>query len=285
MQYYTSGLPWNENFGGIEHPHRYNGKEFVEMHGLDEYDSEARWYYPALGRTTTIDPLAEQYYNISPYAWCGNNMVNVIDPDGKRPIYSLEGDLLGTDETGLQGDAVFMDSKLFKQNMSSEIATSFDVGVDFLSEESFKKFTNNFSNLSSRPDWDGYITLKEANDWYRNGNGQALFADLGKIDLSGIASLGEKYVGQVKNFNLLFTSNSINAGLVYGTITLKRYPNHKVKAYSDFYDFDMKPWTNFRDCMRNIETIIGKKVAGEGIPYPIDFYGSQTLKPILPWIK
>ncbi len=52
------------------------------MHGLDEYDSEARWYYPAIMRTTTIDPLAEKYYSISPYAWCGGNPVNVIDPDG-----------------------------------------------------------------------------------------------------------------------------------------------------------------------------------------------------------
>ena len=37
-------------------------------------------------RTTTIDPLAEKYYSISPYAWCGNNSVRVVDPDG-RTIY------------------------------------------------------------------------------------------------------------------------------------------------------------------------------------------------------
>jgi hypothetical protein len=32
------------------------------MHSLDEYDSKARWYYPAICRTTTMDPLAEKYY-------------------------------------------------------------------------------------------------------------------------------------------------------------------------------------------------------------------------------
>ena len=53
------------------------------MHGLDEYDSEARWYYPAIMRTTTMDPLAEKYYDISPYAWCGNNPVLQVDPDGR----------------------------------------------------------------------------------------------------------------------------------------------------------------------------------------------------------
>ena len=56
---------------------------FVEMHGLDEYDSKARWYYPAICRTTTMDSHAERYYPTSPYAWCGNNFVRNVDLDGK----------------------------------------------------------------------------------------------------------------------------------------------------------------------------------------------------------
>ena len=82
MQYYPSGLPWAETAGASEQPWKYNGKEFVEMHGLDEYDSKARWYYPAICRTTTMDPLAEKYYSTSPYAWCGNNPVRFVDPSG-----------------------------------------------------------------------------------------------------------------------------------------------------------------------------------------------------------
>ncbi len=82
-QYYPSGLQWSEGTNTDIQPFKYNGKEFVEMHGLDEYDSEARWYYPAIMRTTTIDPLAEKYYSISPYVWCGNNPVRMVDPDGR----------------------------------------------------------------------------------------------------------------------------------------------------------------------------------------------------------
>ncbi len=52
------------------------------MHGLDEYDSYARWYYPAIMRTTTMDLLCEKYYSISPYAWCANNPVRFVDPTG-----------------------------------------------------------------------------------------------------------------------------------------------------------------------------------------------------------
>lgn len=52
------------------------------MHGLDEFDSQARMFYPAITRTTTMDPMAEMYYSVSPYAWVGNNPVNRIDPTG-----------------------------------------------------------------------------------------------------------------------------------------------------------------------------------------------------------
>ena len=82
-RYYPSGLPWSNDTGYDVGPYKYNGKEFIETHGLDEYDSQARWYYPAIMRTTTPDPHAENYYNISPYAWCGNNPVNRVDLDGR----------------------------------------------------------------------------------------------------------------------------------------------------------------------------------------------------------
>jgi len=49
---------------------------------LDSYDFLARTYDPILARFTTMDPLCEKYYSISPYAYCGNNPVRYIDPTG-----------------------------------------------------------------------------------------------------------------------------------------------------------------------------------------------------------
>ena len=60
------------------------------MHGLDLYDYEARHYDAAIGRFTTVDPMAEKYYSISPYAYCGNNPVNRIDPNGQEFTDSLQ---------------------------------------------------------------------------------------------------------------------------------------------------------------------------------------------------
>jgi len=86
-QYYPSGLPWASNSG--DNPwmqnKKYNGKEFVEMHGLDEYDYHARGMYPALMRFTTQDPLLEDYPEISPYAYCLNNPLRYNDPSGMSP--------------------------------------------------------------------------------------------------------------------------------------------------------------------------------------------------------
>ncbi len=38
----------------------------------------------------SVDPLAEKYYSISPYSFCGNNPVNRIDKDGREWSYVVD---------------------------------------------------------------------------------------------------------------------------------------------------------------------------------------------------
>ena len=47
-------------------------------------DFGARLYSPALGRWIAPDPASEKYYDVSPYAYCANNPVNLVDPDGEK---------------------------------------------------------------------------------------------------------------------------------------------------------------------------------------------------------
>ena len=61
----------------------YNGKEYDRMQGLNLYDYSARQYDPAVCQFTSIDPLCEKSYNVSPYVYCHSNPVKRIDPDGK----------------------------------------------------------------------------------------------------------------------------------------------------------------------------------------------------------
>ncbi|WP_311435748.1 RHS repeat domain-containing protein [Hoylesella timonensis] len=82
--YYAFGGLMGESSGGEMQPYKYNGKELDRMHGLDWYDYGARHYDAALARWMCMDPLTEKYYDVSPYAYCGNNPVNAIDPDRRK---------------------------------------------------------------------------------------------------------------------------------------------------------------------------------------------------------
>ena len=83
-QYYPfGGIMGDLSTGPDVQHHKYNGKEYDHIHGLDWYDYGARSYDPALATWTSVDPLAEKYPSISPYAYCGDNPVNAYDSDGR----------------------------------------------------------------------------------------------------------------------------------------------------------------------------------------------------------
>ena len=64
-------------------PYKFGGKELVTANGLNEYDFEARRYYPAVPTFTSPDPCSEKYCWLSPYVYCANDPVNIVDPDGR----------------------------------------------------------------------------------------------------------------------------------------------------------------------------------------------------------
>ena len=81
--YYPFGGLFGESTSGSTQRFKFNGKEFDRTHGVDWYDYGARHMSPDAGRFTTIDPMAEKYYNTSPYAYCVNNPIKYVDPDGR----------------------------------------------------------------------------------------------------------------------------------------------------------------------------------------------------------
>ena len=70
--------------GNFQHPYRFTGKELDKLNGLNMYDFGARLYDVAgVPMWTSVDPLCEKYYDISPYVYCHNSPVIRIDPNGK----------------------------------------------------------------------------------------------------------------------------------------------------------------------------------------------------------
>ena len=85
--YYPSGMEYLSSFSGDSYnpgaqPYKFNGCEYMSMHGLNETDLGNRAVYNALNSFTTIDRYAEKFPWQSPYVHAGNNSVRYIDING-----------------------------------------------------------------------------------------------------------------------------------------------------------------------------------------------------------
>ena len=65
-------------------PYKYGGKEYDDK--AIAYDFGARHFTTSIPRWTTMDPLAEKYYSISPYIYCAGNPMNLVDLKGEKVV-------------------------------------------------------------------------------------------------------------------------------------------------------------------------------------------------------
>src|SRR5690606_13804716 len=92
-------LPFGESMaeqrrsGSFNNPYKFNGKELDEETGLYYYG--ARYYNPRTSVWLSVDPLAEQFPNWSPYTYALNNPIRFIDPDGRAAVDAMCDDCPG----------------------------------------------------------------------------------------------------------------------------------------------------------------------------------------------
>ena len=84
---YDAYLPYgellvDEHSSSEELPYKFNGKELDEETGLYYYG--ARYMDPKISMWLGVDPMIEKYPEISPYIYCHNNPIVLIDPDGRQ---------------------------------------------------------------------------------------------------------------------------------------------------------------------------------------------------------
>lgn len=120
------------NAGDNVQSYKYNGKELDRKNGLDWYDYGARHYDAALGRWHVVDPMAEEYYSWSSYAYCLGNPIKYVDPNGAftSPYYTANGQFLGVDENGFTGNIYITDEEIFKKYSKNGIVNSKDIQGD-----------------------------------------------------------------------------------------------------------------------------------------------------------
>jgi len=171
----------------------------------------------------SVDPLAHLRPWMSPYNFVQNNPINRIDPDGRldSPIYDKSGEFLGTDDEGLQGEAIVMDERAFTQGMSHNEAKAFDNGTTSMSDGAKSRMNTHFSGLKDRPDWDGKLTFSEVTKWSNEGSGNPLFVDGSKIDLSPFTVTDVQNAARNNNGFIDFFDDwggDLNTGRVYGNL-------------------------------------------------------------------
>lgn len=97
-------LPYGEDWVDIRHhgyfgsAYKFNGKEKDdETTGYSYYG--ARYYTDRLSIWLSVDPLADKYPHLSPYAYCADNPIMRIDPDGMADDWyeSASGNITWTD--------------------------------------------------------------------------------------------------------------------------------------------------------------------------------------------
>jgi RHS repeat-associated protein len=96
-KYYPFGDSLNFT-GTVKNDVKYTGQSYVE--GIEAYDYNARYYDPELGRFYSRDPMGSAA--TSPYAYCGNDPVNFIDPSGMVALPAPT----GMEDGGFNGQAV-----------------------------------------------------------------------------------------------------------------------------------------------------------------------------------
>ncbi|MBQ8070261.1 MAG: hypothetical protein IJ202_05385, partial [Bacteroidales bacterium] len=111
--------------------------------GVGYIDFGARQYSPTLSRWLVPDPMGEKYYDISPYAYCAGNPVNLVDPTGEflyiGDYLFFQGRLF--DQTGELIDIKELDEfTLDAFNALAEINTT-AVGRELVDELQYSDFT------------------------------------------------------------------------------------------------------------------------------------------------
>jgi RHS repeat-associated protein len=146
-------------------------------------DFGARQYSPALRRWLVPDPLSEKYYDVSPYVYCNDNPVNMVDPDGRDgkvtgsgtksdpfvivAVYLYDSSISLEQLAGLNAAiADYNQSGITKVKDSSgnAVYVSFNLSSQFSDNPKEDRITMGFKDINGNPRYFGNIVESEELD-------------------------------------------------------------------------------------------------------------------------
>ena len=167
MQFYKAFTTYSDSFSS----YCYNGKEKDYESGFHYYG--ARYYNSELSVWLSTDPMADKYPSLTPYNYCANNPVKLIDPNGME-IW-ISDDATGTSFKYENGNLYNKDGTIYKipylksnflksvRNALRTIQKS-DIGKQMLSDLQNSKNEFTIVNGLTNPGADGQSDCFDAQD-------------------------------------------------------------------------------------------------------------------------
>ena len=184
---------------------RFTGKERDTETGYDYFG--ARYYSSTLGIWLSVDPLSDKYPNLSPYVYCADNPMRVVDPKGDTLVIDGKGltksDVLSIVGPKYQNRITFENCHVFVDvNGLTDDEIKDDAGFSLINDLSNSdnrylfetKIVNNaigIENNSVTPKFEtnnkgdvlpegfqGYVALNETNIWFDDKNNEINRASL-----------------------------------------------------------------------------------------------------------
>ena len=282
----------------------FTGQQHLDNFALINFNG--RMYDPVLAHFLSPDPYIqnpENPLNYNRYSYCLFSPLQYVDPSGEvyNPIFDWQGNFLGTDDRGIQGEAIIMNAKDFVQNMDHFEALKKGTkrsDLKILWFELMNKIDAQTSTFSNRPDWDGIVTREEGIAWAKSHPDalknptpentlyiNAALLDFGNISISNfINGVGKSSPIQTltpKNFinGLLFDGKVQNTVYALGSVNLLLLNNFgEVMIVNDnATDYDWNAGGDFaRDKMIKIERKINNLTDKHG--FRTIYYGKGKVK-------
>ena len=171
-------MPWGEQFidrrvsnNGYEARYTFSGKELDQETSFSYFGS--RYYSNLFSIWLSVDPMSDKYPSTSPYAYCANNPVRLVDPNGE--------DIVPTDANsdGIIAayfnqfskkaiDKIFGLENIRGYNGSADVRPRYSSSTNFTKDEFCRKLAKSDKNLSSddiENAYSVYLALQSADDF------------------------------------------------------------------------------------------------------------------------